>query len=230
MLTTERTRTLSRCGGVFSLLTCLLGAYSPYLAWGDTPLAEDANSTGAAQASDQSADELAQRLLDGRAADQDPMQRIMNLMDQSARRMHDRFDAGPQTQTLQQQIIKELDDAIDIALRNRSKMSASASSASDPRTMPDADRSSAESENGKTGEQSDAPQRPRQVADDARDQPRGGLLNESRRTWGRLPQRDRDQIMQGMDDVFVEPYRDLIEAYYESLAQTHGPPFRKDQP
>ena len=214
-INTIRHRTFITAAGVFAAL----GA-SPSIASGGPTTGQDINSAGQLLADDSTAENLGRRLLEGKDAndESDPMNRILDLMNRTADRMHQRFDAGPETQVMQQRIIKQLDDAIKLALQNRSKMSAASSTGSDRRTMPDANRAKARSDTAKTGRQSDSPTRPGAVSDGMKDRARGGAFRESRRRWGRLPQRDREQIMQGLDDSFVEPYRDLIEAYYESLA------------
>ena len=43
-------------------------------------------------------------------------------------------------------------------------------------------------------------------------------LRELRRGWGRLPARDRDEVVQGFDQDFLTKYRQWIERYYRALA------------
>ena len=53
---------------------------------------------------------------------------------------------------------------------------------------------------------------------------RRGEFRESRRGWGHLPQRDRDELLQGIDEEFIEQYRPQIEQYYRALTETEDQP------
>ena len=46
-----------------------------------------------------------------------------------------------------------------------------------------------------------------------------GRLKEFRRGWGNLPQRDRDEVLQGIDEDSLEKYRRQIESYFRALAE-----------
>ncbi len=148
-------------------------------------------------------EDLSERLIRQAVGDQDRdiMDQITRLMDQSARRLHREFDPGRQTQAVQQQIVKTLDQAIAAAQRRRAKASASARSTGDRRTTPP------------------KPDRPRDSADAADAPPAAGRFRESRRGWGHLPARDRDEVLQGLDEDVLEKYRSLIDRYFKALAE-----------
>jgi len=173
---------------------------------------------------DADAAKLGRRLLDDRPddGDTDVMARVLRLMDESAERMHLRFDPGPGTQAVQQEVIEQLDDAIKVALKQRGRTSRSIGVAGDRRTMPGADPSRSRSEKSGTGKASTSTAR-RSPPPDDRLRIRRGVFRESRRGWGRLPDRDRERILQGIDDSFAQPYRELIEAYYRTLADPDAP-------
>ena len=52
------------------------------------------------------------------------------------------------------------------------------------------------------------------------DRARRGPFRESRRGWGHLPARDRDELLQGVEEAFIEQYRPQIEQYYRALTET----------
>ena len=48
--------------------------------------------------------------------------------------------------------------------------------------------------------------------------PTDGTLRETHRTWGHLPPRDRDAIMQGSVEESHDKYREQIDRYFETLS------------
>lgn len=149
--------------------------------------------------------------------DDDVMVRIIQRMDEVRRRLADLFDVGAQTQRIQQDILKELDLAIKQARQNMRRITVSGEQQGDKR---------------KQGQASDATDAQDQT--DASDQAHGqdaadggdeieaagpGALREHKRQWGHLPPRDRDEILQGVNEDVQEKYREQIDRYYEALAQ-----------
>ena len=47
-----------------------------------------------------------------------------------------------------------------------------------------------------------------------------GDLREVRGTWGHLPMRDREEVIQGIGETFLERYREWIERYYRALQES----------
>ena len=47
-----------------------------------------------------------------------------------------------------------------------------------------------------------------------------GDLQETRRSWGLLPQRERDEMIQGSSEGYIERYREWIERYYRALQES----------
>ena len=47
----------------------------------------------------------------------------------------------------------------------------------------------------------------------------GGDLDARRRAWGHLPMRERDEILQGLSDQYLQRYRVWIERYYKALQE-----------
>ena len=151
--------------------------------------------------------------------EEDVMARIMRHMASAARMLDVRFDPGAETQSTQRRALNLLDEAIaQAAARRRPRSSQGQSSHPDKRTAPDqADsqenrRTDAQSQSGasaKTGS-------PRK-GDATGVEAVHGRFKETRRAWGMLPQRDRDEVIQGIEERFLERYRKLIEDYYRAL-------------
>ena len=164
-------------------------------------------------------EDLSERLIRQAVGDQDRdiMDQITRLMDQSARRLHREFDPGRQTQAVQQQIVKTLDQAIAAAQRRRAKASASARSTGDRRTTPPKPDRPRDSADATAGDQ--PPETTAGGPGGADAPPATGRFRESRRGWGHLPARDRDEILQGLDEDVLEKYRSLIDRYFKALAE-----------
>ena len=181
----------------------------------------------AAQTSeDTSAEDLAKRLLDGPAADEagDLMSRILKSMDDVQRRLYRRFDPGPETRAVQVRIVQGLDDAIKLALQQRSKSSSAASGSGDQRRMPDPPKRKQADTGRAEGRDTPEDQAARPAGDaDAPEGRRSGAFKESRRGWGHLPPREREEIIQGIAEDVVESYRELIDRYYRALAEIEEP-------
>jgi len=155
--------------------------------------------------------------------DVDPMSHVIRLMEETGTRLDQDLDPGPQTQAMQQRILERLDDAIAAALRQRSQGAPEQQPAAEEREMP---------------ELAEKPPPPRPDAEPADPQPgaggaRGtvasapgktptGPLQESRRGWGHLPARDREEIIQSIEERVLDAYRDLADNYYRTLAATEN--------
>lgn len=169
---------------------------------------------------------LGQRLIRQIAGDdsEDIMNTIVRGMKQAARRLDLDFDPGEETQTLQQRIVDQLDQAIKTAAAQRRPIRRSQrSTSSDKRrklTKKSVQRAGESTKAaGKKSNDTTAQQNPPEGGS-PEDGPRGGRLDEVRRTWGHLPARERDEIIQGISESFLERYRDWIERYYRALQES----------
>lgn len=162
---------------------------------------------------------LSRRLIRGTTVDdEDIMERIIRLMDQTARRLEVDFDTGEETQALQLEVLKQLDDAVKMAAAQTRKSSGQqCSSKSDRRRRQEKDKSRSAEPNSNKGESAS-------TAPAGRKPTAGGIhdrddLAESRRGWGNLPQRERDEVIQGAGERYLERYRKWIEQYYRALQE-----------
>ncbi|MFQ5495803.1 MAG: hypothetical protein ACE5EX_10530, partial [Phycisphaerae bacterium] len=49
--------------------------------------------------------------------------------------------------------------------------------------------------------------------------PRGAPFRELRRGWGHLPGREREELIQGISERYLDRYREWIERYYRALQE-----------
>jgi hypothetical protein len=121
-----------------------------------------------------------------------------------------RADPGIETQRVQERALRRLDQLIE-QMRNQQQSSGGSSQQQQQQDGKSGQKARA---NAQTAAQQAGPQgRPQQGETD--DQP----LSENLSEWGNLPQRLRDQLLQGLEDRFSPLYRSLTERYYERLAE-----------
>lgn len=175
-------------------------------------------------------DDLAEKLIKqatGQSED-DVMKRIMDLMNDTGTRLSETADGGDGTQSMQRDIIKELDTAIEQALAQRrpKKNPKGGESSPDKRNLPEPGKPQGEAQ--AAGSEAAQPgAEPGATANAGANEQRAKLLGElleSRRSWGNLPDRDREEIIQGAQEEIVERYRPMIERYYQSLAESEDEP------
>jgi len=169
-------------------------------------------------------DELSRRLIEGRAGAEDVMARIIRLMGDIERNLSARLDAGAQTQSLQAEVVASLDQAIDQARQQMGRSNSGSSAAQrggKRRWQQGGSRSTAGQPGSPDGDAAD--QTRRAEAPSTATGVKSGEFHEARRAWGHLPDRDREELIQGFQEDVVERYRDLIEQYYRALAEEEVP-------
>jgi len=206
-----RKRVMTRLSIVVSLGACGLGVQ-----------AQDPDGRPRASREDKD-EELGERLIrEAVGKEEDIMGKIVRLMTESARSLEVEFDPGTDTQALQEEIVDNLDDAIKTAAaqRRRTRQSPRRQQGDKRRMANDQTRSRESSE-----ESSDAsPGQSNPASTSAAGQvvapgDTGGALKETRRAWGHLPERERDELIQGSEEAFLEQYRAWIEMYYKALQE-----------
>lgn len=194
---------------------------------GATTLAQSNNTTNASGGNPQrDSQKLGQRLIRQAKGEHSSniMEEILRLMEVSVRRLVIDFDVSEETQSVQADILERLDVAIQkAASKRRPRRNRQPSSSSDKRQM-----AKKPSNMKKTSpNQSAAQQRQASAASGASGRGEvvsnrlaGGDLLESRRSWGHLPFREREEIIQGIGDRYLERYRDWVEQYYRALQES----------
>ncbi|MFQ5590123.1 MAG: hypothetical protein ACE5HE_03070 [Phycisphaerae bacterium] len=155
----------------------------------------------------------------------DVMETILRLMDSAARRLTVDLDGGRQTQAMQREIMEQLDAAIKIAgVRRLTRSRTPQPPRGDKRRREDrkspdsargADKAEAKEDSASSAETVEAGRVRRQG------NRRGGSMFESRRTWGQLPPRQRDEVIQGLEEQYLERFRAWIEQYYRALQNSN---------
>lgn len=156
-------------------------------------------------------------------ADEDLMESVTRLMNEAARRLEIEFDAGDETQDLQRRILNRLNRAIRVAAsQRRLRLQSDQRSRSDKRRMSKAKPRTSDKEKRQSGDRTTAASSSTVGAGGnvAEHKTPGGDLQELRRSWGHLPMREREEIIQGIAESFLERYRDRIERYYRALQET----------
>jgi hypothetical protein len=143
------------------------------------------------------------------------------LMAQTADRLEQARDTSIQTQRIQDDIIRKLDQIIADA-KKQQKQSRSKSSSKQPQQ---GDQQEQPQQGSQAQNQNE--QRSTSPAQQAGTAPTGNdatLNPEVARgaQWGNLPARYRDALLQGNNDTFSLLYRKWTEAYYKRLAEEAG--------
>jgi hypothetical protein len=188
---------------------------------GDLDAAQERTEPSEAEKTD---DRLGERLIRKAVAgsDEDVMAGIIRAMNEAARKLEIDFNTGQETQELQRRALVELDRAIKAAAAQRRPRRQSGQSTSpDKRRMPtrqgDASKpetTAADGQEGRTPSDSAATGQT-----EAQEGPARGDLRELRRAWGHLPMREREEIIQGIGENYLEKYREWIERYYQALQE-----------
>ena len=168
------------------------------------------------------ASDLSDRLIRGatNASDEDVMATIVRLMGKASEKLSIELDPGAETQDIQRRIADQLDEAIKTAAaQRRMSRQRQQTSRSDKR------RRTAKKQQGATKKQSASAESgkaetPGQATGGA---PSGGAtggdLQERRRMWGNLPEREREEVLQGIGEQYLEQYKEWIERYYRALQE-----------
>ena len=160
-----------------------------------------------------------------RGDEEDVMDRLTRRMAEAADQLQLKFDTGPQTQALQQAILEDFEEAIETAAAQRRAMRRRPSDKKgDRRRMSGEDQRKASSEQqneaGAPGQTASSTASAAESGGAAPNKKQAdGELKELRQSWGHLPDRQRDEIMQGMQEDVVERYREWIERYYRALQE-----------
>ena len=175
-------------------------------------------------------DELVRKLLNraaGQGENEEVVQRIMRLMEASRLRLGGRFDPGEQTQKIQKRILEEMDEAIKRSRQTRRQ--------SQQQRQQRASRSGEQrrrgQRQGRQQQKKDQPGKGQQTAagkeaagdehaskGQAKPGEKGKRAAVTARSWGNLPPRDREAVLQGIKDDVLPKFRALIDRYYKALS------------
>lgn len=171
----------------------------------------------------QKPDDLATRLIRSTIdqAEPDPMDQLIESMSKIAHKLQVEFDAGEDTQVLQREVSAMLDRAIkEAADRRRAKSRPDPRQMSDKRTSP-AVRKPAQKEDKKPPGQAENTAATQGATPDSEESKSKSdpLVPGARRGWGNLPERDREEVLQGVEEEFLERFRPWVEQYFRALQE-----------
>lgn len=147
--------------------------------------------------------------------------RTLTLMEQSRQQLAVKLNPGPETQAVQQQIVTALDELIAAAMA-AAQGTTGASGQPQPGDRRESQRPGQpdKTADGTPTPAGDVQGRPGSVQSDGTGLTTpSGEFRESRRGWGHLPPRERDEIIQGVREAVLEKYREQINEYYRALAE-----------
>ncbi len=192
---------------------------------GDSGPPSDTQSRPSSRPADTQIDEdLVRKLLGGESTDLGVIEATLDKMDESARLLKLRQDAGEKTQALQEDVLSGIDRMIAQARKqgrksmggsrrrrtSRPQRNRKPPEDTQPKGAGQPDALAGDSSGGAPGEGGDKSGGRRSAA------------GEATRGWGFLPERDRDEIIQGFEETFMSKYREQIERYYRLLAREEG--------
>lgn len=150
----------------------------------------------------------------------DAFREAVQLMGQAATRLRadDPERAGLATQRVQEDAVRKLDQLIsqleEMAKQRSRSRSSSSTAQNEPRpSQPRPQRTQQRQQANQSENNAEAEPPPRQ------DGPLRPELDSARASWGALPARVRDMLLQGSSDRFSSMYENMTEAYYRRLAE-----------
>ena len=208
------------CTASFGVMLCV------GTAWGQAKGGEAGGGEAVEVAEQTAEDEELARRLQAEAAGREAetaLTRMLRYMKASRDALRDRFDPGEQTQAIQKKILEDLEEAIRLARSQMRKSSKdqSSSPSRDARRAGKPQKAGSSSQDPQAGQQTN----PQGAADEEATQGQaqtgkvGGELREAGREWGHLPQRAREEVVQGFSEDVLLKYKTQIEKYYRALAE-----------
>lgn len=142
----------------------------------------------------------------------------IDLMKRSATRITKGGDVGIDTQRLQQDAVRRLDQLIAAAKQNsqRQQKKQQQQQQQDQKQQQQQDQKQQQQRNQSKGQESNAVDPPGRQDGPGNAAPAPGA------TWGGLPDRVRQALTEGLSDRFSSMYRTLTEDYYRRLAEQPG--------
>lgn len=220
---------------ILCLTVCLLCLAGPALGQDDQPSLDDLldlspNSDTPPAQTDQAPDEKDDMQAVRESVDEaltaaqsaDTFERAIGEMDQVARRLGRSFDAGIETQRMQESIMRKLDQVIESAQQQNN--SGNSSSSGEQRQQDSgADQLAQQSGKPKPGQPNDTSTQASPgsagVTQPIDPQGNGTSIEQLRKEWGELPPRTRKELNDGLHERFSPLYRRMTEAYYKALAE-----------
>lgn len=149
----------------------------------------------------------------------DAFKEAATLMGDAAKRLKDGKDASLTTQRLQESIVRRLDQLLSSLDQQQQQ-----SSSSQQQQQQNQDKK--QNQNVPSQQQGERKEESKNENDGTATTPPGRRdgalrpgLDAVRSSWGQLPERVRDMLVQGSNDTFSSMYEKMTEAYYKKLAE-----------
>lgn len=188
-----------------------------------TPAAAGEQSAAGQPASRPELDDLTRRIVSGHAQ-MDLPTRVTTSMREAARRLMQARDAGTRTQVLQREVLRDLDLALQQIDRMPSRTRQQPAAAGQQNAARRERAAAAEQAKVSAGRGNQPSAEERDTGGVAADPRLQTMLPDLRRRWGTLPQRHREELLQGYNEQSLPRYRRWVENYYRTLAQVPGEP------
>ena len=155
---------------------------------------------------------------------QDNFSVAIEKMEISANMLGDRHQSGLGTQRIQEDILRRLEFLMDQARQQQAMQSQSSQSARQNQPSPgdlsqpqQNQQQQGQNQNPSNENQQEGTPPPRQEGDI------NSNLEEEQREWGSLPERIREQLLQGRNEAFSRLYEKMTRSYYRLLAEEESP-------
>ena len=151
-------------------------------------------------------------------SDGDKMKQMIDRMGQSQARLADR-DPGAVTQETQKRIITDLDVMIEMARKQQSQGKSSQNSKSQQGQKRQESSGQQQGPSKEGGNKAATNGGPRRGSAETPQSNGEDLHQKTPQEWGNLPARDRDLISNGASEQYLPSYKELIDRYYQALAE-----------
>jgi hypothetical protein len=158
------------------------------------------------------------RLLSG-AEIGNAFRQAVTLMGDVAKRMNDAGDAGLTTQRMQETILRRLDQLISSLEQQQQQQQQQSSSQQQQQQQSRANQRVPSQQQAEENQEQQGDNTGQTNAPDRRDGALRPALDSARASWGNLPDRVREMLVQGSTDRFSSLYDSMTQAYYRKLAE-----------
>lgn len=161
----------------------------------------------------------------------DEFKQAIALMGDAADRLEKHRDTGLDTQRVQEDVLRKLDELISQMEKN-SQQQQSSSSSSQQQQQQQRDPSQSQQQQARKGAQKRKDQKGQSPGEGLSEQQAPALqegalrpsLESATAAWGSLPARVRDMLLQGAGDRFSKTWEQATETYYRRLAEEQKQP------
>jgi hypothetical protein len=159
------------------------------------------------------------------ASMQDNFSIAIEKMEISANMLGSRHQSGLGTQRIQEDILQRLEYLMDQAKQQQQSMQSQSSQQSSSQNKP-SQKDLSQPQDGQ--QQAQNQQAPGEGESNVQTPPKqegdiNSNLEEEQREWGALPDRIREQLLQGRNEAFSRLYEKMTRSYYRLLAEEEAP-------